>query len=403
MKRQHICNHKIPKFGTPAPKHIQKKPAYAQRAIEARHAKRRQVLPGFPVKEPFSTLEQMKEYLRGDRITCLLCGKPYKALGGHLSAVHGMSADDYKAKYGLPFTFGLCGESVSDALRDVRFADKPEVKAARIAKLTSPEIQASSRSIKQRKSRFRELNSRRLGHQNAGRPPSNPTTLTREQTLRLLADFEISCKTLAEFSTEHRMSQCRLKRASDRYGLGDRYSAVMTQAWRGERRSETMKRIRAEDADWFHKPMTAERAASLKRVRDRRRKVKEGYPRQAPLSSLDQINAYLDQDEKECLLCGYVKKNFGAHLAKIHATNLDAYRELYGLPYTKPVCAKETSEKLNSVRSEDSETVINRRMRNLVSARTKCIESARTGRMSLAKKLAALKTISAVNERNKTA
>jgi hypothetical protein len=164
-----------------------------------------------------------------------------------------------------------------------------------------------------------------------------------------------------------------------------------------------MKRIRAEDADWFHKPMTAERAASLKRVRDRRRKVKEGYPRQAPLSSLDQINAYLDQDEKECLLCGYVKKNFGAHLAKIHATNLDAYRELYGLPYTKPVCAKETSEKLNSVRSEDSETVINRRMRNLVSARTKCIESARTGRMSLAKKLAALKTISAVNERNKTA
>lgn len=67
---------------------------------------RRKIMPGYPIEEPFETREQIENYLNCDRLICLLCGKTYKSLCGHLS-VHGTNADDYKEKYGLPWGCGL--------------------------------------------------------------------------------------------------------------------------------------------------------------------------------------------------------------------------------------------------------------------------------------------------------
>ena len=39
-------------------------------------------LPGYPVKEKFKSREAVENYLSDDRITCLICGRSYKALGG---------------------------------------------------------------------------------------------------------------------------------------------------------------------------------------------------------------------------------------------------------------------------------------------------------------------------------
>jgi hypothetical protein len=63
---------------------------------------------GFPIDEPFKSIEAVRDYLSGDRITCLICGNDKKALGNHLR-MHGMTADDYKAKYSIPFDYGLSG------------------------------------------------------------------------------------------------------------------------------------------------------------------------------------------------------------------------------------------------------------------------------------------------------
>ena len=72
-----------------------------------RHKAIRRVLKGFPYPMQLETYEEIKNYFRGDRIQCLLCGKPYKSLATHLVRVHGVSVDQYKKKYGLPWTRGL--------------------------------------------------------------------------------------------------------------------------------------------------------------------------------------------------------------------------------------------------------------------------------------------------------
>jgi hypothetical protein len=63
-------------------------------------------LPGFPIETKFTSLAAISEYLHGEKITCLLCGRSYKSINFHVSK-HGMSADEYKEKYGLPYRTGL--------------------------------------------------------------------------------------------------------------------------------------------------------------------------------------------------------------------------------------------------------------------------------------------------------
>ena len=62
---------------------------------------RRRVLPGYPKDLGFKNYEEYKQYFVGDRITCLLCGKHYRALGNHLKFSHEISVDDYKKRYGI--------------------------------------------------------------------------------------------------------------------------------------------------------------------------------------------------------------------------------------------------------------------------------------------------------------
>jgi hypothetical protein len=86
---------------------MKKKQAYLN---EWKLRARRKVMPGYPVEKPFETREEVNNYLNSDRLICLLCGKTYKSLCTHVR-VHGITADDYKEKYGLPFGCGLTCES----------------------------------------------------------------------------------------------------------------------------------------------------------------------------------------------------------------------------------------------------------------------------------------------------
>ena len=73
---------------------------------------RRIVLEGYPVKPFNMTKEEQAVYFSGDSITCLLCGKKYRALNDcHLKTVHNTTIDEYKNMFGLPFSKGLlCGD-----------------------------------------------------------------------------------------------------------------------------------------------------------------------------------------------------------------------------------------------------------------------------------------------------
>jgi hypothetical protein len=58
-----------------------------------------------------------KAYLQENAATiCQECGRSFRMLGRHLPVAHGMSARDYKLKYGLPLTCGLVCSETFDAL-----------------------------------------------------------------------------------------------------------------------------------------------------------------------------------------------------------------------------------------------------------------------------------------------
>lgn len=66
----------------------------------------------------FANKDDIANYFSGDRIECLICHKSFKALAPHIKAAHGINVDQYKAKFGLPWSKGLCGCKTADKLRD---------------------------------------------------------------------------------------------------------------------------------------------------------------------------------------------------------------------------------------------------------------------------------------------
>lgn len=52
------------------------------------------------------------------RVQCLECGRWFKSLIGHISRIHGMSAEEYRAVHGLARTTALVASSVSEQLHD---------------------------------------------------------------------------------------------------------------------------------------------------------------------------------------------------------------------------------------------------------------------------------------------
>jgi hypothetical protein len=59
-----------------------------------------------PQQKPFVTMAQVEAYLSQPRIRCLVCGVSFRSLGMHLK-FHGMTADDYRIRFGIPFVCAL--------------------------------------------------------------------------------------------------------------------------------------------------------------------------------------------------------------------------------------------------------------------------------------------------------
>lgn len=93
---------------------------YEERYRRRREA-RREILPGFPITEQITTVEELREYRERDRIVCLLCGKLYKDVGKHIGPIHGVTVEEYHRMYGLPWHRGLtCDETHEKYSRTVK-------------------------------------------------------------------------------------------------------------------------------------------------------------------------------------------------------------------------------------------------------------------------------------------
>jgi len=74
------------------------------------------VMQEYPWCGKFRTKTEIDDYLAGNKVQCLICGKLFKALPQHLERTHDITADDYREQYGLPWRRGLCGVETSKKL-----------------------------------------------------------------------------------------------------------------------------------------------------------------------------------------------------------------------------------------------------------------------------------------------
>ena len=95
-------------------------------------------LPGFPWKGQFKTKDEIDQYFSDpDGLQCLLCGRFFQNLSGHLWITHGISHKQYRGWYGLPWRKGLVSRNVSKKLgskltkriRNGSFKPNPDNKA----------------------------------------------------------------------------------------------------------------------------------------------------------------------------------------------------------------------------------------------------------------------------------
>jgi hypothetical protein len=98
----------------------------------------RHPIPGFPWRGQFKTRSEVEDYFSNDEgIQCLLCGGVMGTLVNHLQIVHGVSHQEYRERYGLPWRKGLVSRAVSKKLstaltnriKDGSFTPVPNYKA----------------------------------------------------------------------------------------------------------------------------------------------------------------------------------------------------------------------------------------------------------------------------------
>jgi hypothetical protein len=77
----------------------------------------------------FKTRRDIERYFSGDTIECLICGRHFKRLQTHLAAKHGMTADDYKSRFGLPWTRGLTSAT---SLANAGWTEERKAKARKV-------------------------------------------------------------------------------------------------------------------------------------------------------------------------------------------------------------------------------------------------------------------------------
>ena len=78
----------------------------------------------------FKTRRDVERYFSGDTIECLICGRHFERLQRHLAAKHGLSADDYKKQFGLPWSRGLTSAT---SLAKSGWTDERKAKARKFA------------------------------------------------------------------------------------------------------------------------------------------------------------------------------------------------------------------------------------------------------------------------------
>ncbi len=83
------------------------------------------IRPLFKAVEPFMEVRDGQGFVGvimydeiEDKMQCHVCGKFFSSLGAHVNMAHKISMDDYRIKYDLPMSIGLCSKAISKERSD---------------------------------------------------------------------------------------------------------------------------------------------------------------------------------------------------------------------------------------------------------------------------------------------
>ena len=67
----------------------------------------------------FQTLDEVRDYVAGSRIQCLVCGKQFGRLARHVATMHDLTPDAYREMFGIPWSISLTSAPSRAASRAV--------------------------------------------------------------------------------------------------------------------------------------------------------------------------------------------------------------------------------------------------------------------------------------------
>jgi len=78
--------------------------------------------------------------------------------------------------------------------------------------------------------------------------------------------------------------------------------------------------------------------------REKRRMAVAGFPQEFVFTDPEKLKDYFAGSKIQCLRCGKYYRKLGIHLLSIHGMEVDEYKAIYGIPWTKGLSCAETSE-----------------------------------------------------------
>ena len=86
--------------------------------------------PSSPEPEPKEPAVSVKKSIRDDHLVCLECGKKFKSLKRHLMSHHGLTPDEYRARWNLksdyPMVAPAYAERRSKLAKEIGLGRKPK-------------------------------------------------------------------------------------------------------------------------------------------------------------------------------------------------------------------------------------------------------------------------------------
>jgi predicted transcriptional regulator len=229
-------------------------------------------------------MAEVEEYLGGETIECLLCGKRYQVLARHLECAHNTSLDLYRRQFGIPFSRSLTS---ARARRTFQQSITPQlIEAGRRALRENP----PNRKLQARPSEF---------------VPAVVKKRREAPAFHNMVAAPCLCCGEPVITTE----MCR--------GKGVRCAKCAPPKFGRTRAFRLRFKLESEPA-----VLTPTELQQF----------------QAPFQTIEEVDRYLSRDYIACLICGEQHTILNIHLKK-HGITEAGYRLEYGIPHNRPLCS----------------------------------------------------------------